>query len=60
MKNEKRLMDLGYVNGWKRRPRLVGVCNSKGHRKEYKNIGRCVEEVRCKTCGYKFRIDSGD
>lgn len=51
---------LGYANGWKEKPEEVIKCKELGHKKEYKTIGNCLQEVRCDICGYFYRVDSGD
>lgn len=53
------MSDLGTANGWTETPLLVEKCEAAGHKTQEKPIGRCLREVRCEVCNYKFQIDSG-
>jgi hypothetical protein len=59
------MKDLGYSNGWRETPTEVLECqedrkNGKPHKGYIKNLGRCLNEYGCLTCGYKYIVDSGD
>lgn len=53
------MSDLGYANGWRETPLLVEKCEAAGHKTQEKTIARCLREVRCSICNYKFTVDSG-
>ena len=55
-----RFVDLGWVNGWRKTPKVVSVCRGKGHDTQRSNEGRCVEKISCPVCGYVYRVDSSD
>jgi FMN phosphatase YigB (HAD superfamily) len=55
----------GYANSWKEVPGIIKECREK--RKEglvhdfYSNdVGRCLTEYGCRTCGYVYKVDSSD
>lgn len=48
------------ANGWLELPSLVTICLEKKHSVEKKGIGRCLTEVKCDICKYKYQIDSSD
>jgi len=52
------LKNLGYVNGWLERPEIVTKCEEAEHKREWKKIGRCLEQCTCRECGYYYKIDS--
>lgn len=56
---------LGYMNSWKQTPPIVDACRKEvaagiHHLRDERQVGRCLTEVVCRTCGYKYMIDSGD
>jgi uncharacterized protein YbaR (Trm112 family) len=62
------MIDLGYANSWQVAPDIVKICRTRrflngekdrGHEIERTKISRCVEEISCKICGYRYKIDSG-
>ena len=59
------LKSLGYANGWASTPDVVVSCRaacSRGemHDRTTEDVGRCVTEYTCRTCKYKYRVDSSD
>jgi len=62
------MKDLGYANGWRETPEIVEKCGAthdrgdqgEKHRFYSKNVGRCLNEYGCLTCGYKYLVDSSD
>jgi hypothetical protein len=55
------MKNLGYMNGWGSKvPAEVELCKLKGHKRDKKEVGRCVNEYSCKICEYKYKIDSSD
>lgn len=50
----------GYANGWEHTPEKIKKCKELKHRAQTRIIGRCLTEVSCETCQYKYKIDSGD
>lgn len=68
MKTEKKILDLGWMNGWDYTPdkgeanrQLLRQCSKLGHRVvERSGFGRCVTTCACAECGYIFKVDSSD
>lgn len=59
MKNtseQKKLVDLGFENGWSVLPEIVKQCHHK--RKIYRNAS--IKETECLECGFTFKTDSSD
>jgi transcription elongation factor Elf1 len=56
------MIDLGYANSWQGEKELeiIHNCRMKGHERETTKISRNAEEISCKICGYRYKIDSGD
>lgn len=53
--------DLGYANGWGDDvPEIVKNCKKAGHARRQDVIGRCLHEISCAICNYKFKVDSSD
>lgn len=53
------MSDLGYANGWGDDvPQIRLNCKASGHVTQEETIGRCLREVRCEVCNYKFKVDS--
>lgn len=57
--------DLSYENGWSETPEIVKKCkelrrNGEHHEYEGKQVYRCVTQHTCRTCGYTYKVDSGD
>jgi transposase-like protein len=57
---ETEMTDYGYANGWVSTPELVKECEAKKHSKIKYIRSNCLTEYECPTCGYKYKIDSGD
>jgi len=55
-----KLKDLGWMNGWSEVPEEVKRCRELGHFVEYKNIGRCLNQITCPECRYTYCVDSSD
>lgn len=53
-------IDLGTANGWIATPELVKKCTAKKHSPKQTGVGRCLTEVKCELCRYKYLIDSSD
>jgi hypothetical protein len=53
-------IDFGAANGWLETPELVKRCVAKKHSPKQTGVGRCLTEVRCELCRYKYLIDSSD
>ena len=51
------MVNYGYANGWKEIPEKVKNCI---HVRAEERIGKCLTKVTCHTCGYEYKIDSGD
>lgn len=51
--------DLGTANGWSEIPPIVENCERAKHVTSERTIGRCLREVSCPICNYKFEVDSG-
>lgn len=64
MPDEVKLVDYGYANGWKEVPGIIKECREKRkdthHDTFSNNIGRCLNEYGCRTCGYVYKVDSSD
>jgi hypothetical protein len=57
----KDLKNLGYLNTWHLNPpEEVVKCRKLNHIRDWHRIDACVDEVECRKCGYKYKIDSGD
>jgi hypothetical protein len=55
------LKNLGYLNNWHENPpKEVVKCRKLKHIRDWHRIDACVDEVECRKCGYKYKIDSGD
>lgn len=54
------MTNYGYANGWAETPEQVEKCYKAGHKLLVKNIGRCLNQYTCETCGYYYKVDSGD
>jgi hypothetical protein len=55
------LKNLGYLNNWHENPpKEVVKCRKLNHIRDWHRIDACVDEVECRKCGYKYKIDSGD
>lgn len=52
--------DLGCANGWKEMPKEVVECKGKEHERDRKTIGRCLIEISCSICNYRYEVDSSD
>lgn len=53
-------IDFGAANGWTEPPELVKRCVARKHSPKQTGIGRCLTEVRCELCRYRYLIDSSD
>lgn len=53
-------IDFGTANGWLETPELVKRCVGKKHSPKQTGIGRCLTEVKCELCRYKYTVDSSD
>ena len=53
-------IDLGYINSWQGTPEIVAKCSEAGHTRYEINVGKCLTECGCFTCGYVYFIDSSD
>ena len=56
---------LGYANNWPNYTNaLVEQCRAAQHGpkglRSSQTVGNCVREYSCSTCGYRYRVDSGD
>ncbi len=60
MKPENTFTDLGMANAWITVPEIITSCVEKKHSPKKTGVGRCLTEVRCELCGYKYLIDSSD
>jgi len=59
------LKSLGYANGWASTPDVVVSCraaSSRGelHERTSEEVRSCVTEYTCRTCKYKYKVDSSD
>ena len=54
------MINYGYANGWKETPEQVKRCRELKHPIQTVKIGNCLTEYICPTCGYEYKIDSGD
>ena len=54
------MTNYGFANGWVSTPELVKECEAKKHSKIKYIRSNCLTEYECPTCGYKYKIDSGD
>lgn len=55
--------DYGYANGWpvaEWPPRRVKACLKLKHKREGREVGRCVWSTTCRQCRYTYRVDSSD
>jgi hypothetical protein len=73
MQDNKAVVDLGIMNGWKVIPEKyldhLTKCGydmtwpngrERRYRLEEKNIGRCYNSYTCNDCGCSWRVDSSD
>lgn len=68
MENEKKIVELGWMNGWHYLPdkgaanqQILRECSKLGHKvREGKGFGRCVSSYTCAECGYHYQVDSSD
>ena len=60
MKPENTFVDLGTANGWIETPDLIKHCVEKKHSPKQTGVGKCLTEVKCGICMYKYLIDSSD
>lgn len=66
MAEEIKMVNFGYANGWKETPGIIVECRAKRqtnkeiHDTFSNNIGRCLNEYGCRTCGYVYTVDSSD
>lgn len=56
----KDYINFGTANGWTETPDLVKRCVAKKHSPGQIGIGKCLTEVKCELCRYKYTIDSSD
>lgn len=60
MKPENTFIDFGMANSWPETPDLVKRCVEKKHSPKQTGVGKCLTEVKCGLCMYKYLIDSSD
>lgn len=60
MFSKEKFTNLGTANGWHETPKIIKLCIEKKHSPKQTGIGRCLTEVTCKLCKYKYLIDSSD
>jgi transposase-like protein len=60
MEQEKKTINFGFANGWTSTPEIVKQCKEKNHPVIKYIENRCLTKYECPTCGYKYKIDSGD
>jgi transposase-like protein len=60
MEQEKKTINFGFANGWVSTPELVKECDAKKHPKIKYILSSCLTKYECPTCGYEYKIDSGD
>ena len=60
MNTEFDYINFGTANGWLETPELVKRCVAKKHSPKQTGVGRCMTEVKCGLCKYKYLIDSSD
>jgi hypothetical protein len=57
---EKQIINFGYANGWVSTPEIVKQCKELKHPVITYIENRCLKRIQCPTCGYEYKIDSGD
>jgi hypothetical protein len=57
---EKEIINFGFANGWTSTPEIVKQCEEKKHPVIKYTENRCLTKVQCPTCGYEYKVDSGD
>ena len=57
---KKIIINLGYANGWTSTPEIVKQCEAKKHPVIKCTENRCLTRYQCPTCGYEYKVDSGD
>lgn len=60
MKEKEDYIDFGQANSWFETPELVKRCVARKHSPKQTGVGRCLTEVKCELCRYKYLIDSSD
>lgn len=59
------IVDLGWANGWKTAPDIIGKClgarlDGEPHEYTRTKTKRGIHTMTCKTCKYTYQEDSGD
>ena len=57
---DKKIRDLGCLNGFMTTPAPIIECDKAGHKKEYEVVGTCLTRYTCPICGITYTVDSSD
>jgi hypothetical protein len=60
----RKLIDLGWANGWKEEPEIVKKCRQLGHELQEINMSTTYRQAdyerRCDICSYVSHVDMSD